>query len=100
MGKLYNKFHNWKNSTRNAAEPKQKKRKMDSPCAIPASDQDHLRALKHDNLSFEEKLMHWKGCIATRLSSLQTGSSQGKTVSALWPMFKEPSGYIMVKKFF
>lgn len=68
-------------------------------CEEPASDQDHLRALKHDNLTFQEKLMHWKACIATRLNSLNSAGAGGKPIAELWPTYKEPSGYIMVEHF-
>lgn len=62
----------------------------------PATDQIHIRALKFENLSFEEKLTHWKGCVATRLNSLNNEEAKGKAITVLWPMYKEPSGYRLV----
>lgn len=101
LGKLYNKFHNWKNNNRSASEKNPEPKAKKSITQLMAyeessTDQDHIRALKHENLSFEDKLMHWKGCVTTRLNSLNKLDVEGKQIAALWPLYKEPSGYIMV----
>lgn len=103
LGKLYNKFHNWRNSMRNGTdkilEPNQKKSKTNNLYTVPASDQDHLRALKFDNLTVQDELMHWKGCIATRLNSFNSSEAEGKPISSVWPSYKKPYGYMMVTCF-
>lgn len=96
LGKLFNKYHNWKNTIRIApeksTEPKAKKRKAyNMPYEVTGTEQDHMRALKYENFELEEKMMHWKGCVATRLNSINKAYSTGKQqLIELWPMYKEP----------
>lgn len=102
LGKLYNKFHNWKNSIRNASEtisdPKTKKHKAHKiTYAESQSAQDHIKALSDENLTVDAKLMHWKGCVATRLNSFNKGDVTGITqIIEIWPLYKVPDGYKLV----
>lgn len=104
LGKLYYKYSNWCSNLRNKSteksfEPKPKRSKL-KPLAYEESEseQDHMRALKFDNLSFDEKMTHWKGCVATRLNSINENEApDSKSITEMWPMYKEPSGYRMVK---
>lgn len=97
LGKLYNKYHNWKNSVRVqkdvASEPKSKKQKVVTHYEELDHEQDHVRALKHENFDFESKLTHWQGCVATRLNSIKKDHER---TFELWPMYKEPTGYKLV----
>lgn len=54
-------------------------------------------------MNIEEKLVHWKGCISTRLNSMRQLCSAGpndtlssKQIVDLWPMYKEPGGFRLV----
>lgn len=102
LGKLYYKYTNWYSNLRNkstgrSAELRAKRSKTDSfEYKESGSEQDHMRALKHDNLTFEEKLAHWKGCVATRLNSINKDTDTKKAITEMWPMYKEPSGYRLV----
>lgn len=100
LGKLYNKYHNWKNgirSTQSLSEPVAKKRKAQEITYDESeSDMEHMRALKFDNLGHEDKMLHWKGCIATRLNSFKKRDAH---FSKLWPMYREPGGYRLVRYF-
>lgn len=102
LGKLYNKFHNWKNSIRNATEtisdPKAKKQKAHKITYEESqSDQDHKRALTDENLGFDGKFVHWKSCVATRLNSFNKSDVTGiNQIIEIWPMYKDPDGYKLV----
>lgn len=102
LGKLYNKFHNWKNSIRNASEtitdPKTKKHKAHKITYEESqSDQDHVRALTDKNLGFDEKLIHWRGCVATRLNSINKSDvTEINQIIEIWALYKEPDGYKLV----
>lgn len=102
LGKLYNKFHNWKNSIRNASETisnqKTKKHKAHKTYEESLSDQDHIRCLTDENLAFDEKLLHWKGCVATRLNSFNKRDLTSiNQIIDIWPLYKEPEGFKLVR---
>lgn len=102
LGKLYNKFHNWKSNKveKSAAPSKPKKPRIiekKNTQTPPESDQAHIRSLKFDNLTFEEKLVHWQGCITTRLNSFNTEDGKNKHIATMWPQYKEPYGYKLIE---
>lgn len=104
LGKLYYKYSNWCSNLRNkstekSSEPKAKRSKVKSFAYEESeTEQGHMRALKFENLTFDEKMMHWKGCVATRINSINKDETpNSKSITEMWPMYKERSGYRMVK---
>lgn len=62
------------------------------------NEEEHIRSLNHENLTFDEKLFHWRGCASTRINSIKSSIETGKSViGELWPMYKEPFGYKLVR---
>lgn len=99
MGKLYNKYHNWKSKQAIV------KNKIPAVTEIryeeKENEQDHIRALKYDSLTFEETLYHWKSSSATRLNSLKQNLASGKMqqIGEIWHFYKESYGYKLVGTF-
>lgn len=65
---------------------------------VCVDEEEHVRNLKHEfrSLSTDEKIIHWKGCAATRLNSIKKCSGSSKKIIGDWPMYKEPEGVRLV----
>lgn len=98
-GKLYNKFHNLKSKLREATKSdlKGKQVKVRIECDT-ATEEDHIRALKFDNLNQEEILFNWKCCINTRINVINFCENTGE-IFKKWPHFKYALGYKLVSIF-
>lgn len=104
LGKLYNKFHNWKTSIRNTTDKTSEAKAKAKECKeviiyeVTETEPIHIAALENENLDFEEKFMHWKNCVSTRLNFINKEYSAGiHRITELWPLYKEPKGYKLVK---
>lgn len=96
LGKLYNKYHNWKHSLRSGGavpDMRNKHGKGNTSHQVVDNEKEHIRALKFENLDAENKLLHWKGCAATRVNSIATENDR---FFDIWPQYKEQSGYKLV----
>lgn len=94
-GTLYYKFNNYKRKFE--GEPKKKKSQLKNPTMLPevSSESDHIRNLKYNNLSLEQKFLHWRGCVATRINHIRKHGSD-RQFFADWPQYKLPIGHDFV----
>lgn len=64
LGKLCNKFHNWKSKQTSTLKPE------NGTIAISnikhQNEAKHIRALKHESFTFDKTMLHWKACIIKR----------------------------------
>lgn len=114
MGKLYNKYRNWKSSVNKKGKNTSESETMQvakttnelKSIASNESNEDeedeegHLRILKHEFniMSFEELLIHWDGCFEIRQKSFKElcAPDSKKHLVDLWPMLKDPKGFRLV----
>lgn len=101
LGKLYNKFHNWKNSIRasvRVSEPIAKKQKGLKVYTESKDERGHVLGLKNSTLDYEQKMTHWNGCVALRLNSInKEHENQSYRITETWPLYKEPNGFQLVR---
>lgn len=100
MGKLYNKYRNWKNNLSRKADSAKlgAKRSRDKTFHVMEDEEAHVRALKHDSksMSYSDKIFHWNACAATRMNSIREIDISSKQIIDLWPQYKMPDGYRLV----
>lgn len=105
MGKLYNKYRNWKKGinrkTLNLDESSQgstAKKAKHSSFQVVADEDVHVRALKHDHhaMAYDEKIAHWKGCAATGMNNIKDLENTSKHIIDIWPQYKSPDSFRLV----
>lgn len=106
MGKLYNKYRNWKKSVHRRAlnldeqsQTSTSKKAKQSSFEVAEDEDVHVRALKHDfhAMAYAEKEMHWKACAATRMNSIRGIENSRKHIIDIWPHYKSPDGFRLVQ---
>lgn len=77
----------------NDGETESKKKKI---IELPVNEDSeaHKRILKHENLTENEFLIHWKACQNDRLNLIK--SAPVSEVINIWPYYKQPNGYKLV----
>lgn len=79
-------------------QPKTKKSKDSNlkTNSLPIEDDadSHIRALKHENLSKELFMHHWKSCVGERVDFIK--NSNVNDVIKKWPQYKQSYGYQLV----
>lgn len=98
-GSLYYKFNNYKRRFEDKPEKKKKAQLTKEPLSIGVDESDHIRSLKYDNLTIDQKFIHWRGCVATRINHIRTHGSD-KKFFADWTQFKLPTGNDFVSLFY
>lgn len=103
LGKLYQKYRNWKSSLARKSKGNNDVQNVNvyNPAIeleVDVDEEEHIRVLEHEGLtlSIEDKLKHWKGCAASRLNSLKQTSGSSKQIIDAWPMYKDPVGFRLV----
>lgn len=51
-------------------------------------------------MPFDEKMLHWGACAATRLNSIKSIETSTQHIIDVWPQYKDPSGYRLVLIYF
>lgn len=59
---------------------------------------NHLLALKHENLNKNQFLYHWQRCIKERIQCIKTSSVQD--VLEKWPQYNQSYGHYLVSEQF
>lgn len=113
-GAFYYQFHNYKRKfteiaiddeeSGNDKEIKKKKKNAgDEISLLPLNeidDAEHKRKLKFDNLSMDEKMEHWRGCVASRLNNIRSNGSETVQMAKFykeWNPYTTPTGYLFVR---
>lgn len=98
-GTLYYKFSNYKRKFQEVNNHGYgKKSKQANPIILDDNESIHIRRLKFDNLTIEQKFEHWRGCVSTRLNHIRTNGSN-KQFFLDWPQYKMPTGHDFVSFF-
>lgn len=97
MGKLYNKYRNWKSDF--ARKTSTAKRPREKLFEMTEGEDAHVRALKHDlaAMTYQEKIEHWNACAATRMNAIHETENSPKQINDMWPQYKMPDGYRLVE---
>lgn len=90
-GTLYYKFNNYKRKFCSKEKKKQEPILMQED----SKESDHIRSLKYSNLNVDQKFLHWRGCVATRMNHIRKHGSDIKFL-ADWPQYKLPTGHDFV----
>lgn len=108
-GTLYYQFHNYKRKFDDAEKVDSNEIKKSKKTAsgkekpllvVEIDDAEHKRKLKFENLTFDQQLGHWRGCVASRLNTMRGNASETFQMDKFhkeWHQYATANGYLFVR---
>lgn len=108
-GTFYYQFDNYKRKFDDAVKGEGKEiKKMkknasgnEKPLLVVEIDEaDHKRKLKFENLTVDQQMEHWRGCVASRLNTMRGNGSETFQMEKFfkeWHQYATANGYLFVR---